>query len=575
MKSITNITVLLYDANFPTNTWHLEGGISFRFPTNRSIAPTGCVLIVNFDPVTNLTQLAAFRAKYGVSTNIPLFGPYAGKLKNSSDSVELYKPDPTQLPPHPDAGYVPSILVEKVKFEDTTPWPSPPDGAGYSLHRLSYTGYANDQTNWFSAWPTPGVATPPGVVPQITVQPVGQTVLIGGTVSLSASGTGTAPLGRQWQFNGVNLPGATNNPFVITNAQLAQSGNYTALLTNAYAAVTSAVAAVVIYQPPTIIVPPVSILATQGFTAILSVYAEGSTPISYQWRRFGVDVPSPYGNLLVLANVQTNQTGEYTVVISNTYGAVTSAVATITVGVRAGFDTQPVSVITTQGFGASFSVATHGNPPLHYQWRLNGTNLPGANTNSLVLANVQPGQAGGYTVVVTNLYGASTSAVATLTVGVPPGFSLMPADQYVAVGADVTFAVAATGTEPFSFQWREHGADLPGEALPTLVFFNVQTNQSGLFSAVLANGFGSATSTVARLSIAGPPWLLPLTISTGAIPEITLSGVVGHVYEIEGTPDLIDWVVVSRFTNSLGQQTVTDPDATNSMHRFYRGRLVP
>ena len=53
--------------------------------------------------------------------------------------------------------------------------------------------------------------------------------------------------------------------------------------------------------------------------------------------------------------------------------------------------------------------------PLGYQWLFNGTNLPGATASILILSNAAPDQAGSYSVVVTNQYGAVTSAVATLT----------------------------------------------------------------------------------------------------------------------------------------------------------------
>jgi hypothetical protein len=156
LTSITNGTLRLYDPNYPTNTWSLAGGIVYSFPTNITLPPFGRLLVVNFNPFTNAPQLAAFRSVYGLSPAVPIFGPYGGKLVNSSEILTLYKPDAVQLPPKPDAGYVPQVFVEKVKYEDVSPWPTNADGGGVSLQRLSLTGYANDHTNWFAAPPTPG-----------------------------------------------------------------------------------------------------------------------------------------------------------------------------------------------------------------------------------------------------------------------------------------------------------------------------------------------------------------------------------------------------------------------------------
>jgi len=76
------------------------------------------------------------------------------------------------------------------------------------------------------------------------------------------------------------------------------------------------------------------------------------------------------------------------------------------------------------GTNVSLQVTATGTSPLSYQWTFNGSNLAGATANPLFLATVQPSQAGNYAVVVTNVAGAVTSAVASLTVLVPPAITL-------------------------------------------------------------------------------------------------------------------------------------------------------
>ena len=78
--------------------------------------------------------------------------------------------------------------------------------------------------------------------------------------------------------------------------------------------------------------------------------------------------------------------------------------------------TQPVSVTTKAGPEALLTVTASGTAPLSYQWWFNGALLTGATNYYLLLSNVQPGNAGSYTVVVTNMYGAVTSAPANLTI---------------------------------------------------------------------------------------------------------------------------------------------------------------
>jgi hypothetical protein len=78
--------------------------------------------------------------------------------------------------------------------------------------------------------------------------------------------------------------------------------------------------------------------------------------------------------------------------------------------------TQPQNRIVNVGTNISFSVVAVGAPPLNYQWRFNGTNIVGATGSSLFLFNVQPANAGNYSVRVTNLFGSVISSNALLTV---------------------------------------------------------------------------------------------------------------------------------------------------------------
>lgn len=101
-------------------------------------------------------MLAAFRNKYGVDLGVAVYGPYDGKLSNDGEGIELLKPDTPQAAPHPDAGYVPYILVERVEYSDRPPWPEAADGTGRSLQRKWAVAYGNDPINWQADGPTPG-----------------------------------------------------------------------------------------------------------------------------------------------------------------------------------------------------------------------------------------------------------------------------------------------------------------------------------------------------------------------------------------------------------------------------------
>ena len=142
--------VPLYDPAAPTNTWRLRDAVDFNFPTGLTLPAGGTLLVVSFDPVNNPGALAAFRAHYMLDPGQPITGPWSGKLANDNDDLELRRPDA------PNTNDVPYILVEHVRYYDNTPWTPLADGTGFSLQRVSATGFANDSTNWVATTPTPG-----------------------------------------------------------------------------------------------------------------------------------------------------------------------------------------------------------------------------------------------------------------------------------------------------------------------------------------------------------------------------------------------------------------------------------
>ncbi|MEO5803748.1 MAG: immunoglobulin domain-containing protein [Verrucomicrobiota bacterium] len=76
--------------------------------------------------------------------------------------------------------------------------------------------------------------------PVITSQPASQTVMIGTAASFSARAAGGAPLSYRWQFNGVNISGATTNSYTRMNVQNGDAGAYTLIVSNSFSSVTSA-----------------------------------------------------------------------------------------------------------------------------------------------------------------------------------------------------------------------------------------------------------------------------------------------------------------------------------------------
>jgi uncharacterized repeat protein (TIGR01451 family) len=178
-----------------------------------------------------------------------------------------------------------------------------------------------------------------------------------------------------------------------------------------------------------------------------------------------------------------------------------SVTATTTVEVAATIVTQPVSLVVTQGNSAVFSVTASGTPPLNYQWRLQGTNLPGQTAPTLTILNAQPANAGSYIVTVSNQVGHAQSIPATLTVLQPPSISQHPASATNTAGSTAVFSVIATGTAPLAYQWYFNDSPVADATGASLTLNNVQRTNGGNYQVVVTNPAGAVTSAVAVLTV--------------------------------------------------------------------------
>src|SRR5205823_5020355 len=134
----------------------------------------------------------------------------------------------------------------------------------------------------------------------------------------------------------------------------------------------------------------------------------------------GADIPAATASSYTRLAAQPADAGGYSVVVTNSAGAVTSILAALTVNIPPSISGQPQNQTVTQAQDATFTVTAGGTQPLNYQWRFSGANISGATASSYTRSAAQPGDAGSYTVLVTNVGGAITSAVATLIVNVRP-----------------------------------------------------------------------------------------------------------------------------------------------------------
>ncbi len=245
---------------------------------------------------------------------------------------------------------------------------------------------------------------------------------------------------------------------------------------------------------------------TLGGTATFSATATGNEPLNYQWSFEGQELSGATSATLTLTNVQLADMGHYRVTVTNDVSIATSEAALLVVtGVAPSFLSDPVSQTVNAGSNVVFTSLAAGSPTMSYQWRRNGQPIDGATAATLTLNNVQAANAGNYDVVATNDDGSATSAAAALTVTpIAPVITVQPAPRSVGLNGTATFTVGVTGTEPFTYQWRKDGAEIPDNvsaSTATLVLPSVSASTLGSYDVVITNSLGSVTSDAAALTI--------------------------------------------------------------------------
>ena len=276
-----------------------------------------------------------------------------------------------------------------------------------------------------------------------------------------------------------------------------------ALSSNEIAAIYNAGSAGKCFTPmaPAITTQPTNQMVLTGGTATFSVTASGTAPLSYQWQFYGTNIVNATNTTLILNNVQLNQTGNYSVTVSNIVGSTNSANAALTVVLPPVITQQPTNQSVLSYNSASFTVAATGTGPLSYQWQFNGTNLvdggnvSGSATTNLNLANVSLGNAGNYDVVVSNPYATTNSVVAVLTVpqtvltlvstNAMSGSTLVVPILMNAVGAENAFQ-ASVGYDPIKLvlQSVQPGPAVAGAYLQEV---DTQTNNGYVGFVILLN----------------------------------------------------------------------------------------
>ena len=172
---------------------------------------------------------------------------------------------------------------------------------------------------------------------------------------------------------------------------------------------------------PTITSQPQSVVVHAHDTALFTVCASGTIPLSYQWSFNGTDISGATLSSFAIPNVVQTNVGTYAVIVTNGVGSVTSSNAVLSMYP---FINVPFAGASTYwGKDATFNVQAWGAGPLNYQWFKDGSAILNATNETFILTSIQATNAGLYSVVVSSSLGSVTNLPAQVAV-YPAGVSL-------------------------------------------------------------------------------------------------------------------------------------------------------
>jgi len=468
-------------------------------------------------------------------------------------------------------------------------------------------------------------------VPAISAAPPNTCAQVGSTVQLSGGAGGNPIPQYQWWSGLTPIAGATNSVLTITNVQLTNAGVYTMTASNSQTAGFSFGA-----LPKANCYLSIGISGGTNFSTFdYTNYAPAGQPLAmfswvtnvttatnyYFWTYNGVNVISTSNTVpLAAAALTPAKGGTYTVTFNSTNagGAILSGQnydSYWAFGYPPLFtNSLPASTNVSSGTGVTLSIAVGGSLNVYNAsggaggystnnvtpcvfWYQGGSLVAAQNyalgptsgatySNTAVIAaltlnSVSPANAGSYTVVATNFWGSVTSSPVALSVGgggSPPGITTNPpAALSLLAGQSTSISVTVTGTPPYSYQWRDNGANLTNGGAYSGVFTNtltlsaITTNNRGSYTVAITNIAGAITSSASILNIALPPQLTAAAGGSGSL-LFSANTLTGLNYVVQTTTNLAAPIWTSVLTNNTGLIGTINYQTNADSHpnQFYR-----
>ncbi|PYI88856.1 MAG: hypothetical protein DME26_02655, partial [Verrucomicrobia bacterium] len=193
-------------------------------------------------------------------------------------------------------------------------------------------------------------------------------------------------------------------------------------------------------------------------------------------------------------------------------------------------------------------------------------NISGATSASYTVASVTSAGAGDYDAVVSGACGNATSSAATLTVNSATSITSQPVGGSRLAGQSITFSVTASGTGPFSYQWRKGGVNISGATSASYTIASVTAADAGDYDVVVTGTCGNATSNAAALTVNrtnSPPTIVITNPADGAsFFAGTDIAITADARDSDGVVSRVDFFAGSTLLSTIGPVTANPVSIT-------------
>lgn len=373
--------------------------------TGQQITSTTSSLVVNVaDFPTIFSQPVGGYIGSGQPLNLSVFATGSGTLL-----YQWYK-DGVAIPGATSAYYV-------VNVAETS------DGGTYEVLVSNSLGSADSAQAYVTVLPRPQLL------------PSTRSVSQGGSVSWSITTTNAdrftwrrngSAVWTDYQYGGWSgVVGATTSTYTINPVLATHAGTYDVVIhrvnENVDVVSTPSALTVSVANEPFILQQPANISSSVGSSVQFSVVATGAEPLNYQWYRNGAKISTGTNPTLIIVGAQTTDALKYSVVMSNSYGSITSSVAALTLeSTLPGATLTPSTRAVPEGAQVSWNYGVNNGSV--YTWRKNGvtvwqdnkgsgwSGVLGWTSSTYTIPSTQLSDSGEYDVVVQVLYGGNTSS---------------------------------------------------------------------------------------------------------------------------------------------------------------------